>query len=422
MEKWYSLIDKIYRIDNLREAFRRVKKNHGAPGIDGETIQNFEENLNVNLEFLHEELKTNMYKSSPVRRVEIEKPDGGVRLLGIPTIRDRIVQQAIVNIIEPIYDRDFHPSSYGYRPNKSQQQAVAKAEKFMNYYGLRHVADMDLSKCFDTLDHELIMREVSKRISDGRVIGLIEQFLKSGIMKDGAYEATESGSPQGGVCSPLLCNIYLNIFDQKMKAKGIRIVRYADDILVFAKTKQQAGNYLAYAKMVLEDELKLTVNLKRTHVTSVEQGVAFLGFVILPKSVVIQPKRIRLFKDKIKKLTKRNSGIPLVEVIHKLNPVLRGWMNYYRAANIKGLVKDLLAWIRRRLRMIRMKQWKTYKKMHKEMRRLGYPIKEKMAVWKWKNSKVQIIHQLMPNKYFDDLGLVDITKYNVGLLPSFYKG
>lgn len=421
MKKWYSLIDKIYRKENLELAFKRVKKNNGAPGIDGETVTDFAQNLTLNTEFLHGKLKTNTYEPSPVRRVEIEKPDGGTRQLGVPTVKDRVVQQAIVNILEPIFDPTFHPSSYGYRPKRSQHEAVAKAERFMNKYGLTEVVDMDLSKCFDTLDHEIIMDAVSERISDGKVLTLIRKFLKSGVMRSGSVERTEIGSCQGGVISPLLSNIYLDRFDQKMMRKGIRIVRYADDILIFAKDKQTVGNYRAYAVKVLEEELKLRVNTEKTKIVSVREGVAFLGFIIRTKSLSVEPKRLKRFKNKVRTMTKRGAGRKLEEIIKNLNPVLRGWMNYYRVANIKRLAGDLMAWLRRRLRMIRMKQWKTYKAMHKEMRRKGIKgTGEKMAVWKWKNSKVHTIHMLMPNKYFDDLGLIDLEKYEVGLLSNYY--
>jgi RNA-directed DNA polymerase len=421
MKKWYSLIDKIYRKENLKEAFRRVKANKGAPGIDGETVGDYANELMKNTELLHEKLKTETYEPSPVRRVEIQKPDGGVRLLGVPTVKDRVVQQAIVNIIEPIFDETFHPSSYGYRPGRSQHQAVAKAERFMNQYGLTDVVDMDLSKCFDTLDHEIIMDTVAERISDGKVLKLIRKFLKSGVMNHGAFTATEIGSCQGGVISPLLSNIYLNKFDQKMKSKRIRIVRYADDILIFAKDKRQAGNYKSIATKILEEELKLTVNQKKTKLASVRDGVGFLGFVIHRKYISVNPKRIKRFKDKVKRITRRNNGRPMETIIKELNLVLRGWMNYYRVANIKSLTKDMMQWLRRRLRMIRMVQWKTHKKMHKEMRKKGIKgTGEKMDVKRWKNSKTQIIHILLPNKYFEDLGLVDMHKYEVGLLSNYY--
>jgi len=421
MKKWYSLIDKIYSTRNLELAFKHVKRNDGAPGIDGETVSDFAAKLELNIEFLHEQLKTKNFAPSPVRRVEIEKPEGGVRLLGIPTVKDRVVQQAIVNIIEPIFDETFHPSSYGYRPNRSQHQAVAKAERFMNKYGLEHVVDMDLSKCFDTLDHEIMIKAVSERISDGRVLNLIRKFLKSGVMQSDNFTKTEVGSPQGGVCSPLLSNIYLNQFDQKMMNKGIRIVRYADDILIFAKDKKTAGDYKAYATKVLEEELKLKVNTTKTKLTSVYEGVEFLGFVIRNKTLGVNSKRIKRFKDKIRRITRRNSGRKLESIIRELNPVLRGWMNYYRVANIKGLTRDLMAWLRRRLRMVKMKQWKTYKAMHKEMRKLGIKGNGlKMAVTKWKNSNVHIIHRILPNQYFENLGLIDMQQYEVGLLSNYY--
>ncbi|HZJ83740.1 MAG TPA: group II intron reverse transcriptase/maturase [Clostridia bacterium] len=421
MKKWYSLIDKIYRIENLKKAFKGVKKNKGAPGIDGETVQIFEEKLELNIKFLHESLKANKYQPSPVRRVEIEKPDGGIRLLGIPTVKDRVVQQAIVNIIEPIFEVTFHPSSYGYRPNRSQQQAVAKAERFMNKYRLDQVVDMDLSKCFDTLDHELMIEAVADRISDGKVLSLIGSFLKSGVMQEDNYIETEVGSPQGGVISPLLSNIYLNKFDQKMKGKGIRIVRYADDILIFARTKQRAGNYLTLATKILEEELKLKVNQKKTKITNINEGVSFLGFQIFKDRVGIDPKRVKRFKDKIRKITKRNSGKPIEKTIEELNPFLRGWINYYRAADIKSFTSNQMGWIRRRLRMIKMVQWKTYKPMHKLMKKKGYRKKEKMDVKRWKNSKTQIIHMLLPNKYFEELGLINLCNYKVGLLSNYYE-
>jgi RNA-directed DNA polymerase len=421
MKKLYSLIDKIYRKENLTEAFKRVRANNGAPGIDGETVGDYAKSLLRNTELLHGKLKTGTYEPSPVRRVEIQKPDGGTRLLGVPTVRDRVVQQAIVNVIEPIFDPTFHPSSYGYRPKRSQHQAVAKAERFINRYGLTEVVDMDLSKCFDTLDHEIIMDAVAERISDGRVLSLIRKFLKSGVMKEGTFEATETGSCQGGVISPLLSNIYLNKFDQKMMSKGIRIVRYADDILIFAKDKRQAGNYMSYATKILEEELKLKVNREKTKLTNVTEGVSFLGFIIRAKNLSVNPKRIKRLKDKIRWITRRNSGRPLGKVISELNPLLRGWMNYYCIANIKGLTEKLMQWIRRRLRMIKMKQWKTYKKMHKEMRKKGIEgTGEKMDVSRWKNSKTHIIHILLPNKYFEDLKLVDMHKYEVGLLSNHY--
>ncbi len=233
MKKWYSLIDKVYSKGNLYESFLKVKKNRGAAGIDNITISKFWEDLQENLENIHLELKSGNYIPSPVKRVEIPKANGKMRPLGIPTVKDRIVQQVINNIIQPIFEPDFHPQSCGYRPNKSCQMAVAKAQVLMVRDELPYVVDMDLSKCFDTLNHKFIMQTLNRKISDGTLLKLIEQTLKSGVMQEGRYSETEIGSPQGGVISPLLMNIYLDSFDQEMKSRGIEIVRYADDILLF---------------------------------------------------------------------------------------------------------------------------------------------------------------------------------------------
>ncbi|WP_242965249.1 group II intron reverse transcriptase/maturase [Petroclostridium xylanilyticum] len=242
-------------MDNLEKAYKAVKANNGAPGVDGETVEARGQNRQERQSQLQHEHKTGIDEPQRVLRVEIPKADGSKRPLGIPTVRDRIVQQALLNILQPIFEPDFHPSSYGYRPGRSCHQAVAKAEMFINKYGLNHVVDMDLSKCFDRLDHELILEGVNRRISDGSILRLIKKFLTAGVMKDGTWEETDLGSPQGGVISPLLTNIYLDRFDQEMKKRGIRIVRYADDILLFARTYQEAKKYQQIATEFLEKEL-----------------------------------------------------------------------------------------------------------------------------------------------------------------------
>ena len=423
MKKWYSLIDKVYAKKNLYNSYKLVRANKGAPGIDRVSVEAYGTNLEEEIDKLHHELKTGTYEPQPVLRVEIPKPDGGKRPLGIPTVRDRVVQQALLNILQPIFEPEFHPSSYGYRPNRSCQQAVAKAERFMNKYGLEHVVDMDLSKCFDRLDHELILASVNRKVSDGSVLRLIKKFLKAGVMKDGAYEETDIGSPQGGVISPLLANIYLDYFDQKMKAKGIRIVRYADDILIFAKSNHKARKYLQTATSILEDELKLVVNKDKTHLTSVDKGVAFLGFVIRPKGVVsIHPKRIAAFKDKIRKMTPRNHGMNVEEMARKLNPVLRGWANYYRIANCRSTFAKIMAWIRRRLRMKQMREWKSCKQLHKALRRRGYKGEfRKISMTRWRNSANSLVNMALPNSWFNEIGLIDIGTYKTGTLSFYYE-
>ncbi|ADG81132.1 RNA-directed DNA polymerase (Reverse transcriptase) [Thermincola potens JR] len=413
-------MDKVYRMDNLERAYKAVKANNGAPGVDGVTVEAFGQNLQEELRQLHHELKTGIYEPQPVLRVEIPKVDGSKRPLGIPTVRDRVVQQALLNILQPIFEPDFHPSSYGYRPGRSCHQAVAKAEMFINKYGLSHVVDMDLSKCFDRLNHDLILEGVNRKVSDGSVLKLIKKFLTAGVMKDGAWEETDLGSPQGGVISPLLTNIYLDSFDQEMKERGIRMVRYADDILLFAATYQDAKKYQRIATDFLEQELKLTVNREKTHLTDNRKGVAYLGFVIYSKSVSISPKKLKNFKDKIRKMTPRNHGLSVKEMVEKLNPVLRGWANYFRIANCRTVFAELMGWIRRRLRMKKMKEWKSWKPLHKALRRRGYKgTFEKISMTAWKNSASPLISMALPNKWFDELGLINLEKYNVGILHHY---
>jgi group II intron reverse transcriptase/maturase len=423
MRKWYSLIDKVYSQSNLLEAFDKIKRSKGSKtaGIDGVSVNQFKEHLSDNLCQLHEELKSGTYKPQAVKRGYIEKEDGSRRPLGIPTMRDRVVQQALSNILQPIFEPDFHPSSYGYRPNRSAHHAIAKAERFTRYYGLENVVDMDLSKCFDTLNHHHILTAVNEKVSDGKVLNLISDFLKSGIVENGKFSPTEIGSPQGGIISPLLTNIYLNRFDQYMKGKGIRIVRYADDILIFARTKSQAGKYRALATDYLEKDLQLTVNTDKTHLTSLQQGIPYLGIVLRIYGVSVSEKSVRKFKEKVRKLTPRKQGRKLVHYIYELNLLLRGYTMYYRIALSKKLFSSLMSWIRRRLRMMIMKSWKSWKGLHKQLRRMGYKGSfEKISVTRWRNSSCHLLHMALPNSYFDEMHLFNMEKVKTNTLHQFY--
>ncbi|MCD6565397.1 MAG: group II intron reverse transcriptase/maturase [Bacteroidales bacterium] len=424
MRKWYSLIDKVYSRPNLLEAFDKVKRNKGSKtsGIDRVSVKEFREHLGDNLSQLHDELKSGTYKPQAVKRVYIEKEGGSKRPLGIPTIRDRVVQQALLNILQPIFEPEFHPSSYGYRPGRSAHHAIAKAERFTRYYGLDHVVDMDLSKCFDTLDHNLIISSVNEKVSDGKVLNLILSFLKSGFVEDGKLNPTEIGSPQGGIISPLLTNIYLNRFDHYMKDKGIRIVRYADDILIFAETKSQSGNYRAIATKFLEEDLKLTVNTKKTHLTNLDKGIPYLGFVLRSFGVSVSEKSIKKFKDKVRKLTPRNQGRKLYYYIDELNLLLKGYSMYYRVALSKRVFRNLMSWIRRRLRMMIMKSWKSWKGLHKQLRRMNYKGSfEKISVTCWRNSNCQLLHMALPNTWFDEKHLFNMERVKTNTLHQYYN-
>lgn len=423
MRKWYSLIDKIYSRSNLLEAFDKVRRNKGGrtSGVDGVSVKAFGKHLSANLCQIRKELQEGSYKPEAVKRVYLEKEDGSQRPLGIPTVKDRVVQQAMLHVLQPIFEPDFHPSSYGYRPNRSAHHAIAKAERFICHYGLDHVVDMDLSKCFDTLDHGQILSSVNEKVSDGKVLNLIDSFLKSGIVDEGKFEPTEKGCPQGGIISPLLTNIYLNRFDQYMKALGIRIVRYADDILVFAFRKSDAGRYMAIATSYLEEELKLRVNQKKTHLTSLDQGIPYLGFKITNIGVLVSEKSTRKFKEKVRRLTPRNQGYRLDYYLTELNLLLQGYSMYFRVAKSKNLFRHLMSWVRRRLRMMIMKSWKSWKGLHKQLRRMGYRGSfEKISVTRWRNSSSPLLHMALSNAWFEERNLMNLEKVTTNTLHQYY--
>lgn len=424
MRKWYSLIDKVYSISNLEKSFVKVRKNKGSrtSGVDNINAKEYELHLEANLYQLNKELKSGNYQPQAVKRIYIDKPDGSKRPLGIPTIRDRVVQQSLLTVLQPIFEPDFHPSSYGYRPQRSSQQAIAKSERLTRHYGLEYVVDMDLSKCFDTLDHSLILQSLNQKVSDGKVLDLILKFLKSGILERCNFEPTEIGSPQGGIISPLLMNIYLDNFDQYMKQQGIRIVRYADDILIFATTKTKSGQYKAIAENYLEKQLKLTVNTKKTHLTDLDHGIPYLGTVITNYGVVVSYKNIEKFKDKIRKLTPRRKGKSVHYYIKELSMLLRGFSNYFRIALSKSLFARLMCWIRRRLRMMVMRAWKTWKPLHKQLRRNGYKgTFKKISMRRWRNSNSPLVDMALPNKWFEENGLYNMELVLTNTLHQYYK-
>jgi group II intron reverse transcriptase/maturase len=409
--------------ESLTRAFRKVKANNGKPGIDGQTVEAFAQDLPGEIVMLVRELREKSYRPQPVKRVTIPKDGGGVRELGIPTVRDRVVQQALLEILQPIFDPGFHPSSYGYRPGHSAHQAVAKAELFIRTYNLRHVVDMDLSRCFDTLNHDLILGGLRRRVTDGSVLGLVRQFLQSGVMTGDGWIEVEEGSPQGGVISPLLANIYLDAFDQEMKSRGHRIVRYADDILILTRSKSAAENALKQASRYLEEELKLTVNPQKTEVVNSRDGVKFLGMVIHTGYTRIREKKVCGLKEKVRKITRRNSPVNLEQVIKDLNPVLRGFANYFKAANCKVVFKELAQWIRRRLRAKQLKLWKKPGRLHRRLRQLGHEGEfKKIKMSSWRNSASPLVNFAVSNDYLRELGLFDLSRVQTAATASSQRG
>ncbi|HIF9487780.1 TPA: group II intron reverse transcriptase/maturase [Photobacterium damselae] len=421
MRVYYSLYGHLLSKQRLYKGFKQVWKVKGAAGIDRQSLSDFASNLSDNLDQLLLELKTKQYKPQAVRRVEIPKDGGGVRLLGIPSVRDRVVQQTLNDLLTPIFEEQFHPSSFGYRPRRSCHDAINKATMFIRRYGMRHVVDMDLSKCFDKLDHELILTSIKKRITDSSILELIKQFLQSGVIANGEWHVTEIGSPQGGVISPLIANIYLDAFDQEMRKRNHRIVRYADDILIFCRSRRGAENALKQARKILEHDLKLKVNQEKSHIAHSAEGVKFLGVEIGSNYTRIQPKKIKGFKRKLKQMTRRNSGKPLTMIIDALNPVLRGFGQYFKIANTSREFKSLAAWLRRRLRSIQLKLWKKPMKLHRRLKQLGYkPPFQFIKMNSWKNAASPLASYAMPNQWFADLGLVNLGHIKTGYVFSNY--
>lgn len=420
MRKYYSLYGHLLSKQVLYEGFKQVKRAKGAAGIDGQNLVAFEANLSEELDSLLHELREKCYRAQPVKRITIPKPDGGERHLGIPTVRDRIVQQALRNILEPIFDIDFHPSSYGYRKGKSCHDAINKASLFIRQYHRQWVVDMDLSKCFDTLNHDIILSQFEQKISDSSVLNLLRQFLESGIMKGAQYEPSLTGSPQGGVISPLIANVYLDRFDQFMKSRGHRIVRYADDILILCCSRAGANNALKVASSYLEGELKLTVNSRKTHIAHSSNGVKFLGVEIYTGYTRIQEEKVHSLKEKVRHITRRNGGRNLVSVISELNPVLRGFVNYFRIANCGRELSKLMGWIRRRLRCIQLKLWKKPARLHRRLRQSGYkPPFKFIKMNSWRNSISPLACLAMPNRWLHvELMLVDMASVQTGFYVS----
>lgn len=413
---YYSLYDRMLSFKELDKAFTKVKASKGAAGIDGQTIEAFTQSREKNIIMLIHELKTKQYRPQPVKRVEIPKPGGGIRKLGIPTVRDRVVQQALREILGPIFEPSFHPSSYGYRPGRGCHQAISKAQMFIRQYDLKWVVDMDLSKCFDTLDHEIIIKSIRKRVTDGSILNLVRMFLTSGVMKNGSWQSSTEGSPQGGVISPLIANIYIDAFDQFMMSREHRIVRYADDILILKRSKKAAENVCEQATKYLEGPLKLTVNQEKTHIIHSCKGVKFLGIVIHTGFTRIQDKKVKAFKDKVKIITRRNSPVNLETVIKELNPVCRGFASYFRIANCKQVFERLFPWIRRRLRAKQLKLWKNPGRLHRRLRQLGYKGEFKsIKMSSWRNSASPLASYSLPNEYFEVLGLFDMGKVQTGI-------
>ena len=388
-----DLLEAILDRNNLNRAYKRVKRNHGAAGIDGMTVEESLPWLKEHREELLRSIRDGSYMPSPVRRKEIPKSDGGVRKLGIPTVVDRVIQQAIAQKLQSIWEPLFSDSSYGYRPRRSAQQAIQKVKEYAEE-GYRYAVSVDLTKYFDTLNHEQLMNLLHKQIQDMRVLRLIKKYkkyLKSRVMEKGVICKTEEGSPQGGPLSPLLANLYLNEFDWEMNSRGVKLVRYADDIVVLAKSKRAAERLLESCRKYLEGRLKLKMNTEKSKVTSIfaQKKFKFLGFCLGRNGsgtyIRVHRKSLAKAKEKLKLLTKRNRGRNVRAVMQEVKVFIRGWIGYFRAADMKRTLMSWDEWMRRRFRMYIWKQWKKPKTKVANLRKLGVPADK---AYQWGNSRL----------------------------------
>ena len=371
-----DLMEEILDRDNLNKAYKRVKTNKGAPGIDGMTVEEALPWLKEHQKELLDSIRGGWFKPNPVRRKEIPKPDGGIRKLGIPTVIDRIVQQAVAQVLTPIYEPLFIDGSYGYRPNRSAQMAVEKVKEYAEQ-GYGYAVQLDLSKYFDTLNHAMLINILRRTIKEERVIQLIKRYLKSGVLENGMCVKTEEGSPQGGPLSPLLANIYLNEFDQEFERRGVKVIRYADDIVLLAKSKRATERLLETSTRYLEDKMKLTVNKEKSKAVSVGaiRNFKFLGFALGRGKngyfVRVHAKSLKKAKQKLKELTSRSQGRRLEYVLNNIKVYMTGWLTYYRIASMKRTMETWNGWLRRRIRMYIWKQWKKPKTRVENLIKLG---------------------------------------------------
>lgn len=386
-----DLLEQILDRDNLNRAYKQVKRNHGAPGIDGMTVEDALPWLQEHRDELLQSIREGRYRPSPVRRKEIPKPDGsGVRKLGIPTVVDRVIQQAIAQQLQPQFELLFSEGSYGYRPGRSAQQAIRKVKEYAEQ-GYGNAVEIDLSKYFDTLNHELLMNLLRKHIQDRRVTDLIKKYLKSGVMENGVHCKTEEGAPQGGPLSPLLANIYLNEFDQEMSGRGVKVIRYADDIVVLAKSKRAAVRLLESCRKYLENKLRLQMNTQKSKVVSVvaRKHFKFLGFALGKNRngvyIRVHGQSLVKAKKKLKELTSRSQGRNVRQVMEKVKIYIRGWIGYYYVADMKRILQSWSEWLWRRLRMYIWKQWKKPKTKVQNLRKLGIP---EWQAYQWGNSRL----------------------------------
>lgn len=412
-----GLFERIIDRNNLNQAFKKVRANKGSHGVDGMKVDELLQYLKENGASLRQSLLEGSYKPNPVRRVEIPKPDGKKRPLGIPTAVDRVIQQAIAQVLNPIFEEEFSDNSYGFRPNRSAHQAILKCKEYMDK-GYKWAVDIDLEKYFDTVNHDKLIGLVYKEVKDVRVIALIRKYLQAGVMERGIFNTSQKGVPQGGNLSPLLSNVMLNELDKELEKRGLHFCRYADDCNIYLKSKKSAYRVMASITRFIEEDLKLKVNKDKSKVDR-PWKLKYLGFTFYPKKgemgIRVHQNSVKKLKSKLKEITGRSNAMSMELRAIKLRQVIVGWVNYFKLADMKSILKILDEWLRRRIRLCYWKQWKRIKTKHDNLKRLG--INEYKA-WEyantrkgyWRISHSPVLTRTLTNKYLKEQGFITLTE------------
>ncbi|WP_136479708.1 group II intron reverse transcriptase/maturase [Acetivibrio thermocellus] len=412
-----GLLELILSRENLNRAYKQVKKNKGAGGIDGMQVDELLPYLRENREELLQSIRDGKYRPKPVRRVEIPKENGKTRKLGIPTVVDRFVQQAICQVLTPIFERQFSNNSFGFRPRRSAHDALKRCKTNITE-GYKYVVDMDLEKYFDTVNQSKLIQILSETIRDGRMISLIHKFLRAGVMVGGMFEESSEGVPQGGPLSPLLGNIMLNECDRELERRGHCFVRYADDMMIFCKSKKAAQRTLEHILPFIERKLLLKVNREKTQVAYIGK-VKYLGYSFYVHreegKLRVHPKSVRKLKEKIREVTGRSNGMGIDERKIQINQTIRGWVNYFKLADMKKLMQELDEWTRSRIRMVTWKRWKRIRTRFENLKRAGL---DKKTAWMWANTRKgywrtahsPILSRVLSNERFKRAGYLSFVE------------